>query len=118
MADEEVWVQLYTGNGKNGRVFSIPFANLGGKKRIQELATAVYQAKDKSLGHCNAADLFVYKAGTGVPESKDVPLNSWDGVPKDTTGPDPLRVVAPEQQQGKNFMVLSFLPDYTCSMHT
>jgi hypothetical protein len=82
------------------------------------LTEAVYQAKDKSLGHCNAVDLVVYSAGTEFPKEEDE-LRPGKPVPTDSTDEKPLRVVAPEnKQQGKNFMMLSFLLDYTCSMHT
>jgi hypothetical protein len=112
MADEEVWVQLYIVKDKSGRVLGIDIASLDGKKRIQELATAVYQAKGKSLSHCDAADLVVYKAGTECPsEGEDKLRPSWI-VPTDTTDELPLRVVAParEVNQQQNLKT-SFLGD-------
>jgi Crinkler effector protein N-terminal domain len=97
MADDkgEVWVQLYIGNDKSRDAFRVK-ANRN--IIIDDLKTAVYQAKDKSLGHCNAADLAVYKAGTDVPPKEDDKLDPGDAVSTHTTknsSKHPLRVVAP-----------------------
>jgi hypothetical protein len=110
MADEEeVWVQLYIGERECGRAFPIDIASLA-KDRIHELTEAVHQANNNVLGHCNAAQLVVYNPGTEIPLDKEAPLNAWDGLPKDTTGLNAIRVVAPDlEQQGKNFIMLSFL---------
>ena len=94
MADEEVWVQLYIGNDKSGGAFPIEIASLR-KDRIHDLAKAVYEAKDKSLGHCDAADLLVYKAGTDFPAEGEAPLGPGKAVPTGTTDENPLVVVAP-----------------------
>jgi hypothetical protein len=90
-----VWVQLYIGEAKCGEVFDIDHV----PKNISALKKAVYDAMDKDLGHCNAARLVVYSTGTDFPKEEEVPLNAWDGVPKDTTGPNPIRVVAPDLLQ-------------------
>jgi hypothetical protein len=105
---EEVWVQLYIGKDKSGRVFPIEIASLP-KDRINDLADAVHQAKGKSLGHCNAADLVVYKAGTELPPKEEDPLRPSLIVPKDTTDENPLRVLAPAvklNQQGMQELVM------------
>ena len=97
MADKEVWVQLYIGKTKSGEVFSIhPVPN-----NVDHLKKQVYQDSDKVLGHCNAQHLVFYNQGTELP-TEEAPLNAWDGVPKDTTGQNPLRVVAPVNQSGRN----------------
>jgi hypothetical protein len=97
MTDNEVWVQLYIGKTKSGEVFSIrPVPN-----NVDHLKKAAYAAKDKSLEHCNAADLVVYNAGTDFPKEEEVPLFPDDHVSIDTTARNPLRVVAPEKQPGK-----------------
>jgi hypothetical protein len=99
---EEVWVQLYIGKDKSGQVFPIEIASLS-KDRINDLANAVHQANSNSLGHCDASQLFVYKAGTELPPKEEDPLRPSLIVPKDTTDENPLRVLAPEnKQQGKN----------------
>jgi Protein kinase domain len=97
MADDEVWVQLYIGKDKSGRVLGIDIASLDGKKRIQELAEAVYnRKKDNALAHTHSDDLFVYKAGTECPAEGEEPLDPGDAVSKHTTSSkNPLRVVAP-----------------------
>ena len=106
-----VWVQLYIGKDKRGRVFGIDIASLDGKKRIQELATAVYQTTDKSLGHCNAADLVVYKAGTECPGEGEDELEPDIRVPNDTTDENPLRVVAPARKGNQQGTFKSSLPN-------
>jgi hypothetical protein len=98
---EEVWVQLYIGKDKSGRVFPIEIASLS-KDRINDLANAVYEANNNVLGHCNAAQLVVYKAGTELPPKEEDPLDPGEAVPTDTTSKNPLRVLAPVNQQGKN----------------
>jgi hypothetical protein len=84
MSEEaKVWVQLYIGNTKSGDVFK---ARVGAKEDIDDLKTVVYQARHTSLGHCDAAHLDVYKAGTKLSPKEEVPLD-----------PDEiLRVVAPD----------------------
>jgi hypothetical protein len=107
---EEVWVQLYIGKDKSGRVFPIEIASLS-KDRINDLADAVYEANGNSLGHCNAAQLVVYKAGTELPRKEEDPLDPWTKVPTDTIGEKPLCVVAPANvnQQGKNLSCFHYL---------
>jgi hypothetical protein len=94
---EEVWVQLYIGGDKSGRVFQVRL--VGAKQNIDNLADAVHQANGKSLGHCDARQLDVYKAGTEFPTKEEDKLEPWWDVPKDTTGESPLCVLAP----GKNY---------------
>jgi hypothetical protein len=108
-----VWVQLYIGKDKSGDVFEVPSG-----KSIDAFKKAVHQEAGNLLGHCRPFQLDVYNAGIKCPSEDEAPLSPWEGVPKDITGPRPLRVVAPQKKQGKNFMALSFLPDSTCSMHT
>jgi hypothetical protein len=107
----DVWVQLYIGENKCGDVFDIDHV----PKNISALKKAVYDAMDKDLGHCDAARLYVYEPGAEFPQDEAL-LSPWDDVPKDTTGPNPLRVVAPaiENRTGKNSMVISFPPECTC----
>ena len=90
-----VWFQLFVeGDGKNGDPFPIDSDKLP-RRMIFEVAMTAYKAKDKSLGHCNAADLVVYKAGTAFPPNKEDRLRSSMPVPEDTTYENPLRVLAP-----------------------
>jgi hypothetical protein len=49
----DVWIQLYIGQDKSGDAFDVDHV----PTNISALKKAVYQARDKSLGHCNAADL-------------------------------------------------------------
>jgi hypothetical protein len=92
---KEVWVQLYVqGEGKIGRVFCIEIASLA-KDRIDDLAKAVHQASSKSLGHCDAFQLEVYRAGTEFPPKEEDKLSPGILVPEGTTAENPLRVMAP-----------------------
>jgi hypothetical protein len=95
MADE-IWVQLYIGEDKSGDVFKM---GARGNQDIDDLKKAVHQARGKSLGHCDAADLLVYKAGTQFPSKEEDKLRPSSSVPKDTTDENPLRVVAPDLLQ-------------------
>ena len=100
MSDKEVWFQLYiTDTGKSGPVFRVE-----NQRDVFALAAAVYQAKDKSLGHCNAADLVFYKPGTEFPPKEKDRLRPTWSVTQDTTDENPIRVVAPAmaEQQGKS----------------
>jgi hypothetical protein len=65
MSSSSVWVQLYIGNDKSGRVFDIDHA----PEYIGALTRAVHQARGKSLGHCDAADPLVYAPGTEQPDT-------------------------------------------------
>jgi hypothetical protein len=84
-----VWVQLYIGGKESGEVFPVDL-NVDASKCVHALKEAVYQANNNVLGHCNAPQLVVYN-------NEKVKLNPWDGVPKDTNGPNPLVVEAPAQ---------------------
>jgi hypothetical protein len=123
MADNEVWVQLYVGEAKCGRVFSIDIENLVGKKRIQELTEAVYEKCDDELTHCKAWKLFVYKAGTDVPPKEEDKLDPGDAVSTHTTknsSKHPLRVVAPailNQQPGKNYSCVGCVTPLNLQMY-
>ena len=67
-----VWVQLYIGEKKkSGRVFSL---EVNSNSIVDDLMKAVYQAKDKSLVHCNAADLLVYAPDTPPPFSEQTSI--------------------------------------------
>jgi hypothetical protein len=100
MAEEdEVWVQLYIGEDKCGDVFRL---KMEVKHIIEDLKVAVYQARGKYLGHCDAASLFVYKAGTEFPPKEEDKLRPGKPVPKGNENPL-LRVVAPATLAGKNF---------------
>lgn len=92
MSSSSVWVQLYyKGEETNDRD---PFEIIPIPRDIDDLATAVYKAKDKSLGHCDAPQLVVYKCVDG----KRVKLDPRDPVPTDTKE-NPLVVVAPDLPQ-------------------
>ena len=112
MADGGVWVQLYVGKGKSGEVFDLEPV----PKNISALKKAVKAELLNDLAHCDAAQLVVYKYSPDTEDSPKEQDKLWPdiAVPNDTSARTPLRVVAPaiENQQGKNFMVLSFLLDY------
>jgi hypothetical protein len=77
MAAEIAWIQLFIrGNDnsvvKRGQAFRV---NIAGLSYIDDLKKAVVKEMDKSLGHCNAANLVVYTAGTEIPTDEEVPLN-------------------------------------------
>jgi hypothetical protein len=101
MAEEdEVWIQLYIeGQGKIGRAFKI---RVEAQADIDDLAKAVYKDGGKSLEHCEAFQLEIFKAGTEFPPKEKDKLRPGKPVPKDTTDENPLRVMAPVNQSGKN----------------
>jgi hypothetical protein len=99
---EVIWVQLYIGKDKSGRAFKM---EVDVKGDVDDLANAVYEANNNVLGHCNAAQLVVYKAGTELPPKEEDPLDPGEAVPTDTTSKNALRVLAPEQS--KNVRVLT-----------
>jgi hypothetical protein len=104
-----VWVQLYIGEHTSGATFKIKAKNDGD---IDDLKVAVKKERADDLAHCHAAKLMVYEF-----KEEDI-LRPGIPVPRGTTDLTPLRVVAPVKHPGKDFMVISFLPYYTCSMHT
>jgi hypothetical protein len=97
MTDNEVWVQLYIGEVKSGQAFDVDHV----PTNISALKKAVKKERSNGLGHCDAADLAVYKAGTDVPPKEEAPLRPDKPVPPGSTYDEPLRVVAPEKQPGK-----------------
>ena len=108
MADDKVWVQLYIGEKKSGED---PFqVRVAVNSNIDDLKEAAYDKCAKSLAHCEARQLVVYKHGTDLENLKEGDkLKPGKAVPPGTTDDNPLCVVAPENQpQGKNFMMLSF----------
>jgi hypothetical protein len=96
---EEVWVQLYIGEDKSGRVFKM---RVGANQDINDLAKALAEECKDDLGSIHYSKLRVYKAGihmhTQFPPKEEDELDPWEAVPTDTTGKSPLRVLAP----GKN----------------
>ena len=110
----QIWVQLYIENkGKKGGPFSIDFTSLNNDS-IEDFAEAVCEKRPKALGHCEAADLVVFEAGTEFPFTEENKLEPDDNVPKDTTAKNPLRVVAPavaqyEQGRSLGFLLMKFL---------
>ena len=80
---------------------------------VADLKTAVKTKMAEELTHCSDAMLVVYPAGTKPPpSSEDKPLKAWDQVPPNSSGPQPLVVVAPalKQADGKrSFRFGSFL---------
>jgi hypothetical protein len=81
---------------RSGSPFKIKFEG----NDTDDLKKAVKEECSNDLARCDAARLKVYdELGTGVPEGKEVPLNSWDGVPKDTTGPNPLHMCGGLREQ-------------------
>jgi Crinkler effector protein N-terminal domain len=91
-----VWVQLYIGEEKSGNTFKVLVKATG---NIDDLKEAVKEKRPNDLANCDAAQLAVYNAGSKCPSEEEDPLSPCEGVPKDTTCPRPLRVVAPA---GKN----------------
>jgi hypothetical protein len=83
------------------------------------LKEAVHQASSKSLGHCDAFQLEVYKAGTEFPPKEEDKLRPGELVPPDSTDENPLRVVAPAivKQQGKNLLSTIPISRYFTNAH-
>jgi HNH endonuclease len=67
----KVWVQLYVGEAKSGDALRL---KIEANQEIEDLKKAAYDAKDKSLGHCNAADLLVYAPDTERPFSEQTSI--------------------------------------------
>lgn len=89
-------MQLYIGDEKAGGAFKIQ----GTLADLSELKEGVKEKRKNALAHVDASELTVYPSGTVVPLPEDaVPLNAWDVVPGGSSGPSPLIVVAPQQQQ-------------------
>ena len=102
-SSDSVWVQLYIGEKKSGRVFPI---NLKVNGIINDLAEAVKEKRSNALANYDAAELEVYNNN-----NEKVKLDPRDPVPMDVdTKENPLVVEAPARevnQQGKNFMMRS-----------
>ena len=97
MAITSVWIRLYIGQEKSGDPFGI-YDFCG--KNVDQLKKAVKKECQPKLDYCAANNLAVYPPSTAVPvEEGTESLESWAAVPKDTTGENPLIVVAPQQQQ-------------------
>jgi Crinkler effector protein N-terminal domain len=96
---EEVWVQLYIGKDKSGDVFKI---RVGANQDIDDLKKAVAKELKHDLHHIHYSKLLVFQAGTESPRNEEVKLRPSSIVPKTTTDENPLRVLAPVNQSGKN----------------
>jgi len=66
---------------------------------VDALAEEVKKKRAVALNHCDAAMLVVYPPGTEPPFSQDKALKAWDPIPSNSSGPQPLIVVAPQQQE-------------------
>ena len=104
MSSSFVWVQLYykgkdKPEGQPIKIKPIP-------EDVADLAEAAIAKLPNSLSHCDAADLFVYPPDTKPPFSQDKALKSWDPIPSNSSGPQPLIVVAPAQKQQQERQVV------------
>jgi hypothetical protein len=100
MAGKKVWVQLYICKVKDGEVFQVE-AN----GNIDDLKQAVKKVCQDDLGSLPHYKLAVYEPGVEFPPKEEDKLDPGDAVSKYATNNDsknPLRVVVPVNQSGKN----------------
>ena len=93
MSSSSVWVQLYyKGDSQpNGQPVNI--------KPLPEHVSGLKAAALPKLDPSELAEVFVYPPGTTPPFSQVDALNAWDTVPLNSSGPQPLIVVAPAPKQ-------------------
>ena len=106
-----VWVQLYY-NGKDepeGRPTSVkkPKDVEESEWNVDALAEAAKAKLSPDIDHAPPSRIFVYPPGTKPPFSGDKALKAWDPIPSNSSGPQPLIVVAP-QQSGKSLVCSLF----------
>jgi len=95
-----VWVKLYD-EGKDDAVGQPIFIKIESLDPpiIGALAKAAKAELKKELDHAGLTEIFVYPPGTEPPFSQDKALKAWDPIPSNSSGPQPLIVVAPQQQE-------------------
>ncbi|CAB9509254.1 hypothetical protein SEMRO_382_G130940.1 [Seminavis robusta] len=98
-----VWVQLYYEGKKEpeggpSRVYQSDLA-AGREWDIDGLRKLVKDKLAEDLTHCSPAMLFVCSPGIPKPSSQDNALKAWDPIPPNSSGQQPLIVVAPAPPQ-------------------
>jgi hypothetical protein len=86
---------LYIGGEKNGSVIGIyDFAG-----NVDQLRKAVKEECKPKLEYCASNNLTVFPAGTSVPVSEGTePIDPFENVPDNSTGRNPLIVIAPPRE--------------------
>ena len=102
MSSSSVWVQLYYKGKKEAegdpvQVYQSELA-AGREWNIASLKEAA-KAKSKLDLDVPLNRIFVHNAGTTPPFSEDKALKAWDPIPSNSSGPQPLIVVAPDPKQ-------------------
>ena len=87
--------------GKKGSSEQIHESDLkpGRDWNIASLRGLVKLKMAEALTHCSANELVVCLPDTKQPLSQDKAFNSWDPIPPNPSGPQPLIVVAPAPPQ-------------------
>ena len=109
MSSSSVWVQVYY-KGKVepvGQPTSVkkPKDVEESEWNVDALAAVVLPKLDPT----ELAEIFVYPPGITPPFSQDKALNSWDPIPPNSSGPQPLIVVAPPPQQDGEIILNFFM---------
>ena len=89
-----IWAQLYIERTENPSCNPFPIKNLADKFTVSELMEEVHAKKSRSLEYYDASDLEAYIT---IPCNEESKLDSWAFIPINTTGPNPLIIVAPSK---------------------
>ena len=105
MSSSFVWVRLYyKGNdepeGQPIKIKPIPEDVDALARRLKE------NDMKKELSHAGLTEIYIFPPGTKPPFSQDKALKSWDPIPSNSSGPQPLIVVAPAQKQQQERQVV------------
>ena len=100
MSSPHVWVQLYYEEQKQALPHGVPIKVKAMPDDVADLTELLTKEKaKKALEHCDALNLKVYTPDTEPPFSEDKALKAWDAIPSNSSGPQPLIVVAPDPKQ-------------------
>ncbi|KAG7342462.1 hypothetical protein IV203_007555 [Nitzschia inconspicua] len=111
MTSSSVWVQIYYQLRKKGSPEQIYKSDLreGRDWNVFSLRVLVKDKLKEELEHTGLTEIFVYPPDTEPPFSQDKALNSWDPIPPNSSGPQPLIVVAPDPPQQQPANEIAFL---------
>ncbi|KAG7340296.1 hypothetical protein IV203_023839 [Nitzschia inconspicua] len=111
MSSSSVWVQLFYEDKRKGNPAQIYKSDLreGRDWNVASLSELVKDKLKEELDHAGFTEIFVYPPDTEQPFSQDKALNSWDPIPSNSSGPQPLIVVAPDPPQQQPANEIAFL---------
>ncbi|KAG7354569.1 HNH endonuclease [Nitzschia inconspicua] len=101
MSSSSVWVQLFYEDERKGSPEQIYKSDLreGRDWNVSSLRILVKDKLKKELDHAGLTEIFVFSPNIAPPFSQDKALNSWDQIPSNSSGPQPLILVAPAPPQ-------------------